>query len=813
MKWTLQLILLLAWACKAEGQDLYKESTAYSESSVNIALDEIKEIFVAPPVKPLNLKSVKATESTFKVTFVNFPEEAKEAFYYAVSIWEGLVSSPLPIHIEAHWQNLEGGILAKGNPAIFFNNFSGAPISNVYYPVALAEKLSGKELNAGAPDVICRFSSRFKWYFGTDGNTPSTHYDFVSSALHEITHGLGFSGFLNESEGKGYFNNNNGLPSIYDYFLFNNDGQQISDKSLFQSPSSDLYRQITSENVKFCQASSSPQEQKLIDWIFAPKVWNDGTSIYHLKGYEYGEENGLMTPYAEKGRAIHNPGNVTMAILAELGWESVRFEFNQLKDLEFTVEELPFSIRINADKENNFSSVTVIYSIDGFTTTKFANLKQVDTSTEYTGTLTLDNKTGKIQYYVEAKNSANQIFRLPAEAPSALFAMNIGPDYSIPNLFHNPVKLIAGMEKEVNILAEVTDNIGVSTVKIDYKINGVIQEPVFMDNSGNDLFAASLHLNTFGKNDRLEYQITATDNSSRKNKRSYPAIGFQEVEVFSAYKAVKKYSSDFESGAQDFSFADFSVSTISGFKGKILHTVNPYPVSAFDNEKYNSVAQLKYPIIIEENGQLSFDEIVLVEPGQNGHDIWDYVVVEASINGGKNWLPISEKYNSVVDDNWYSAFKKSFSGNTSTAMPHESMFVNHTINLTQNTGLVAGDTAIFRFRLASDNSVNGFGWAIDNLEIQEREEEKEELLAEGKFQLYPNPASSHLYIDLIDHSENRPVEITVTDLLGKIICRETGIEPLFNPTTRIDLSGVQPGVYLVSINEGMKVTSSKIIKN
>ena len=813
MKWTLQLILLFAFACKAEGQDLYKESIAFSESPVNIALDEIKEVFVAPPVKPLSLKSAKAAESGFKVTFVNFPEEAKEAFYYAVSIWEGLISSPTPIHIEAHWQNLEGGILAKGNPAIFFNNFSGAPVSNVYYPVALAEKLSGKELNAGAPDIICRFSSRFKWYFGTDGNTPSTHYDFVSSALHEITHGLGFSGFLNESEGKGYFNNNNGLPSIYDYFLFNNDGQQISDKSLFQSPSSDLYRQITSENVKFCQASSSPQEQKLIDWIFAPKVWNNGTSIYHLKGYEYGEENGLMTPYAVKGRAIHNPGNVTMAILAELGWENVRFDFNQLKDLEYTVEELPFSIRINADKEDNFSSVTVVYSSDGFTTAKFANLNQVGSSSEYTGTLSLHNTTGKVQYYVEVKNVNNQVSRLPAEAPSALFAMNIGPDYSIPNLFHNPVKLLDGQGKEVNIHAEVTDNIGISKVRLDYKINGILQEPVLMEASGNDFYSANIHLNQFGKNDRLEYQITATDNSSRSNKRTYPAMGFQEVMVFSPYAAVKSYSSNFETGAQDFSFADFTVSALNGFKSSMLHTVNPYPGSELDNEKFNLIAQLKYPIIIQENGQMSFDEIVLVEPGQNGHDIWDYVIVEASIDGGKNWLAVTEKYNSVVDDTWYSAFKKNFSGNTSTAMPHESMFVNHTINLTHNTGLAAGDTAIFRFRLASDHSVNGFGWAIDNLEIQERQEEKEEILAEGRFQLYPNPADSHFFIELQDQIDNKPVNIIISDLLGKIIRMEKGIEPLVNHTTRIDLSGVQPGIYLVSVTEGTKVSSGKIVKN
>ena len=253
MKWTLQLVLLIALISNAEGQDFYKGTSAFCESPVNIALDKVNEVFVAPPQRLNDLKSAKSSSSAFKVTFYNFPEEAKQAFYYAVSIWEGLISSPVPIHIEARWESLTGNTLAKGNPSIFYNNFNGAPIRNVYYPVALAEKLSGRDINSGAPDIICRFNNKYNWYFGTDGNTPSTHYDLVSSALHEITHGLGFSGFLNESDGKGYFNNSNELPSIYDYYLFNNENQQISDKTLFKSPSAELYIQITSENVKFCQ--------------------------------------------------------------------------------------------------------------------------------------------------------------------------------------------------------------------------------------------------------------------------------------------------------------------------------------------------------------------------------------------------------------------------------------------------------------------------------------------------------------------------------------------------------------------------------
>jgi hypothetical protein len=820
MKWTLQLFLFIAVVCNVKGQEHFKGTTACSNSPVNIALNEVNKIFVAPPAKFNMLKSAKSSQSNFKVTYVNFPEEAKQAFQYAVSIWEELISSPVPIHIEARWEQLEGNILAKGNPSIFYNNFSGAPLRNVYYPVALAEKISGKEMNAGAPDIICRFNKKFQWYFGTDGNTPSTHYDFVSSALHEITHGLGFSGFLNEVDGKGYFNNSNELPSIYDYFLFNNQNQQISDKSLFRSNSTDLYRQITSDNIKFSQANTTGQEQKIIDWIFAPTVWNDGTSIYHLKGYAYGEENGLMTPFAMKGRAIHNPGEVTMAILAEIGWKTVTFEFEPLKDIENILSEIPVKLSIKSDHDQNqFTSVRIIYSTDGFSSVKYTDMHMDEASSGYAGKMLAGNQPGKIQYYIEARTSDNRSFRHPSDAPSKLFTMNIGPDYYVPNLFHNPVKMLAGTLPEIEFKAEATDNIGIGSVKVDYKINGILQEPFSLANWKADLYAGKITLPQLGKNDRLEYRITAEDNSSQKNKRSFPAIGFQEVGVLFNHDPVLSYSTDFNMDSYDFSLADFEISRMSGFSGNILHTKFPYPVSAFENENYNLIAQLRYPVIIQQEGLFSFDEVVLVEPGspgstQNDPDFWDYVVVEASKDGGITWSQLSEKYDSRSNNIWNAAFNKSFSGNTSTAMPHESMFVNHTINLTQNTGLEAGDTAVFRFRMASDNSINGFGWAIGNIEIQGIPKEDENLFAEGGFQIYPNPVKNHLFIEWSEQLKNKPVEVIISDMTGKIICRETGIQPFFSPKTSIDLTGMNPGMYLVSISEGMGVVStSKIVKN
>jgi hypothetical protein len=820
MKWMLQLVLLFAIVCSAEAQDLLKANSAQSESPVNIALEEVNKVFVSPPEVFNRLKSAKAPQSSFKITYVNFPEEAKPAFQYAVSIWENLIVSPVPIHVQAHWEQLEGNILAKGRPSVFFNNFSGAPRQNTYYPVALTEKLTGKEMNAGNPDIICHFNSKIHWYFGTDGNTPSTHYDFVSSVLHEITHGLGFSGFLKDENGKGFFHNDKNLPSIYDYYLFNNQNQQIADNSLFRSPSTELHRQLTSDNLKFCQTSADIQQNNIIDWIYAPSEWNEGTSIYHLKGYAYGEENGLMTPAARKGEAIHNPGEITLAILSELGWNSVSFDFQILKDTEDAVSSIPVDIGVFSDADKAFSSVRVIYSTDGFLSAMVVELEQKNDPTRFLGELELDFFSGKVEYYFEAKTEENRKFRYPADAPLKMFSLRIGPDYYVPDLFHNPVKVLAGKFAGIDFVTEAKDNLGIKSVTVEYKINGVQQKELNLENQEDNLYSGTLWLPEYiNTGDRVEYRITAEDNSSRGNKRSVPALGYQKVELLSMYDPVMYYSTDFNGAENDFVCADFSVSEVNGITGKLLHTQNPYPVSALEKEKYNLTAQLKYPVIIQSDGEMSFDEIVLVEPGEPGSrqydtQFWDYVVVEASKDGGFQWIPITDRYDSGLEDTWYSAFKNSFSNNTSLATPHERMFVNHRINLTQNTGLEAGDTVIFRFRMASDNSVSGWGWAIDNLEIQKLQTGTDELMAEGSFQVYPNPVKNKIFVQWSELGNNSPLEVLVTDLIGKTIFRESGIKTFYSGRTEFDLTNVNPGIYLVSISDGNRIVSTnKIVKN
>jgi hypothetical protein len=54
----------------------------------------------------------------------------------------------------------------------------------------------------------------------------------------------------------------------------------------------------------------------------------------------------------------------------------------------------------------------------------------------------------------------------------------------------------------------------------------------------------------------------------------------------------------------------------------------------------------------------------------------------------------------------------------------------------------------------------------------------------------------------------------ITDLYGKTIFTKTGVDTFFSPKTKVDLSDVSTGIYLVSISDdaGNKSTN-KIVKN
>ena len=784
---------------------------------VSFASKNSKKLFIPPPAQTI-LKSANNQAVDFQVVFSDFPVEAHNSFYYALSIWKNLLSSEVPVNILAKFEPLEINILAKSRPSMHYKNFENALINNALYPVALAEKLAGRNMNSDEPDIICTFNSNIAWYYGTDGNTPETKYDFVTAALHEIAHGLGISGFLNVKNNTGFFDNNENLPSIYDTYIHNLQNHKLADRDFFESPSEKIFYELTSENLSFyCNTHEHEPSDRVK--LFAPSVWKKGSSIYHLEEETSAEPGKLMTPYTARGEAVHNPGSEIMMVLSEMGWKTVSFRFQKIKDFEEPNPEFSLNMNIISDFELDSSSVKLYYT-SNYTNLTDSVLLHFDSKTNcFSGTIPLNNVHGRISYYFKANTQQGQTFSCPTNAPENILHFFIGPDFFPPQINHNPTLLMYLNRSELNFNVNATDNLGIRKVQVEYKINGEIQEPFILNESEQHYFQGLLSLkNKITKHCRLEYRLVAFDQSKRINKKTVPTNGYYSVNIFHPADPVNEFITDFDTETNDFVFSGFTVSRTGGFSNANLHTLNPYPVSELINQPTNLVAMLKHPVIFAENGKMTFNEVVLVEPGEPETSykemlFWDYVIVEGSKDHGKSWHPLINGYDSGIDPKWKQTFTENSKNKTSLGTANENLFLPREIYLTENNNFLPHDTVLVRFRLSSDNSWNGWGWAIDNLKIQSIQTGEMVTAKNNPVNVYPNPFNSHIFVNFQNNPEKGKVKLEVFNNVGSVAYSKT-LQDVSTLNEKIFLDNLPPGFYQLKIyTENKMLLQKTMIKN
>ncbi len=250
-----------------------------------------------------------------------WPTAARGAFSYAAGIWEILVNSSVPIEIDACWADLGGGYLGYAITR-FGRDFPGAPVPNTWYPMALANAVYGSDLDPLWPDMHLTYNRGLgsAWYFGTDGSTPSTQYDFASVVLHEITHGLGFAGSMKVEHGWGSWGGVTGCPFSYDRFTQDGGGNSLINTTIYPNPSSALGSALTSNNVWFDGPRARSANGGTRVKLYAPSTWQPGSSYSHLDQIFNGTENALMTYSLSSGESNHSPGPVGLGVLEDVGW-------------------------------------------------------------------------------------------------------------------------------------------------------------------------------------------------------------------------------------------------------------------------------------------------------------------------------------------------------------------------------------------------------------------------------------------------------------------------------------------------------------
>jgi hypothetical protein len=299
-------------------------------------------------VHPLDLGPPTAV---INVTYTGFPTQARAAFQAAVDVWAHTVHSAVPIDVAADWSNLTEifgvGVLGAANATNFVADFPNAPKQHVFYPVALANAISGSDqlkanlctdgaISPTGAEIEATFNSAEPdWYYGTDGNVPQNENDLESVVLHELGHGLGFVGSYDglnpqtgADQGNGYFGSNGSgtEPTVFDTFTTNSTGVALGAVP-YTNGSSALGALLRGSNLgPFWNGAAGKAAfgGNRIP-LYAPNPWEEGSSFSHLDEATFSPTgphaaDGLMSPILNQGEALHAPGAVMLGMFQDMGW-------------------------------------------------------------------------------------------------------------------------------------------------------------------------------------------------------------------------------------------------------------------------------------------------------------------------------------------------------------------------------------------------------------------------------------------------------------------------------------------------------------
>lgn len=284
-------------------------------------------------------------------TITPWSQSAKDAFDHALSIWSMVLDANQTIVINACWVDPGNtAVLGTGMPVSAFadTDFTGAPMPNTLYVAALANELAGTDLNdndgfdhdgdgsLNDAEITIAFNSNggITWYFGTDSTPPGGQKDFVTAALHEIAHGLGFISTMAVDTGDNICGTSTlgdgcwgvglpgGFPVVYDRFLENEAGTNLIQN--FTNQSAALGTALTTNYVRFNGPNAVAADGGSRPKLYSPNPFEIGSSILHVDQGTYespSNPNLLMTPTA--GDPQHHPGPITLGILKDIGWNII----------------------------------------------------------------------------------------------------------------------------------------------------------------------------------------------------------------------------------------------------------------------------------------------------------------------------------------------------------------------------------------------------------------------------------------------------------------------------------------------------------
>ncbi|TDR46714.1 hypothetical protein DFR29_103250 [Tahibacter aquaticus] len=277
-------------------------------------------------------------------------QQRTNLFNAAAQVWGAALTSTQTIKVQAAFETLTCSAASGtlGSAGATGNYILTDGVDDRYYAVALAEALTGQNLNATASntneisatfnarvdldDTGCLGSTRF--YYGLTGPAPAGTIALYPVVLHELGHGLGFAAFICRTSpqctntspatpyGAYFFN----VPDIWSDTIRDNDIDGLGTSrrwselttaervvSFTHDPFLVWNGMTVSSNIAG-QAAIAKNEDRLR--MYAPSTFVPGSSISHF--HSDASPSLLMEPSLSAG--VFTQTDLTDCLFADIGW-------------------------------------------------------------------------------------------------------------------------------------------------------------------------------------------------------------------------------------------------------------------------------------------------------------------------------------------------------------------------------------------------------------------------------------------------------------------------------------------------------------
>ena len=461
------------------------------------------------------------------------------------------------------------------------------------------------------------------------------------------------------------------------------------------------------------------------------------------------------------------------------------------------------------------STIKLFYSTTAFAPFDSVFMTPTGNSDEFSGGIPPLGITGDIYYYFSASDQNGKIGKSPRGAPTDLHSFCVGADTEAPVINHTPLADGSIYSTAFVISAIITDNIGISSVKLFYRKNTNPLDSLNMTSlsSIQNGYAGIITVEDVVAGDYYEYKIVAQDISINLNTTQLPDSGFFRINIKNSILYDFELESAFTTGTgSDWQWGTPTSGPNNSHSGSKVWATN---LSGNYSDLAESILETpEISLTDKDSSKLSFWHWYVNE--YSSEKFWDGGNVKISVDGGQFQLIEPEDgYDGIIDDyNTFLGHEQCFGG----AAANGNFWHQEIFDLTAYTD----HSVQFRFHFASDASTTEPGWYIDDVEILFKDasavklDDKLTSIKPAKFDLsqnYPNPFNPTTEIKY-SLAEAGKVALEIFNTLGqrvKTLVEENKVAGTYSAYWQGDddqQRNVASGIYLYKL----KITGSHFNK-